>query len=201
MSSRLRALAGLRKLRRNSIPFSDPVFTMQRLPYLSKMARALPLLALVPWMATANDAALQKCRAMEDPFARLKCYDAIPLAGNAQAAAPSSSITPAVATAAAPVAAPSTPPASPPVSQFGLPAKAPDADVNRIESSIVGKFEGWRANSNIRLANGQVWQIADDSSRFLDLDNPKVAVRRGALTSFYMEIDGTNYSPRVRRVK
>jgi hypothetical protein len=198
---RLRAHAGSRKLRRNSIPISDPVFTMQRLPYLSKMARTLALLALVPWIATANDAALQKCRAMEDSLMRLRCYDAIPLASNAQAAASSSVTAPAVAKAAAPVAAPSTPPPSPPASQFGLPAKAPDADVNRIESSIVGKFEGWRANSNIRLANGQVWQIADDSARFLDLDNPKVAVRRGALTSFYLEIDGTNYSPRVRRVK
>ena len=194
---RLRAHAGSRKLRRSSIPFSDPVFTMQRLPLISKMARALALLAFAPWMATANDAALQKCRAMEDPFARLKCYDAIPLAGNAQAVTSPTVPPPAVATAAAPVAAPPAPPAS----QFGLPAKVPDADVNRIESHIVGKFEGWRANSNIRLANGQVWQVADDSSRFLDLDNPKVAVRRGALTAFYLEIEGTNHSPRVRRVK
>jgi hypothetical protein len=42
-------------------------------------------------------------------------------------------------------------------------------------------FEGWRPNERIRLANGQVWQIADDSSSLLQRRDPKVTVRRGAL--------------------
>lgn len=173
---------------------------MQRLSIFRWILRVLPLAMLAPLIAFGNDAALQKCRVVDEPAARLKCYDAIPLTSASKAASvPAPNSAPAAPPAApVPTASPQVAPAA---SQFGLPAKAPDADINRIESSIVGKFEGWRANSNIRLANGQVWQIADDTSRFLDLDSPKVAIRRGALTSFYLEIEGTNHSPRVRRVK
>lgn len=150
--------------------------------------------------ALADDTALKKCRALTDSAARLACYDAIPIgavsAPTAASAVSTRTAAPVVSNAAAaakPVPAPSA--------TFGLQATAPDAVLDRIESSIVGEFEGWRPNSRIRFANGQVWQVADDTSRSLDLKNPKVAVRRGALGSFYLEIEGTNHSPRVRRVQ
>ena len=78
---------------------------------------------------------------------------------------------------------------------------ANNSQLDAIESHIPGSFEGWSAKKNIKLANGQVWQIADDSSRAHYIDNPKVRIRRGALGSFYIEIQGTNASPRVRRVQ
>jgi hypothetical protein len=174
------------------------------------MESALKRLVLVSFLlaaangVSANDAALQKCRAIEDPFARLKCYDAI---GLPQAGSAASSAVPAARPAEPARAAPTLPPghsaAAPAAaaSTFGLEAKAPDAVLDRIESRVDGHFDGWRPNSNIRLANGQVWQVADDSSRFLDLSNPRVWVRRGALGSFFLEIEGTNHSPRVRRIK
>ena len=70
-----------------------------------------------------------------------------------------------------------------------------------IESYIAGRFEGWEAKSNIKLANGQVWQIADDSRRYLTMNDPKVRIRRGALGAFYLEFEKSNISPRVRRVQ
>ena len=76
-----------------------------------------------------------------------------------------------------------------------------NSQLDAIESNIAGSFEGWSAKSNIKLTNGQVWQISDDSSRAHYIDNPKVRIRRGALGSFYLEIQGTNISPRVRRVQ
>ena len=76
-----------------------------------------------------------------------------------------------------------------------------NTQLDAIESHIPGSFEGWSAKSNIKLANGQIWQISDDSSRAHYIDNPKVRIRRGALGSFYLEIQGTNVSPRVRRVQ
>ncbi len=182
---------------------------MKPLLFRPRIAALLPVL-VVATTAFADEATLQKCRALEEPSARLRCYDAIPLAGPAKAPAlasrPAAAATLPAGASAPPAVVPPAPTASAAqapsaASQFGLPVKAPDADINRIESSIVGKFEGWRANSSIRLANGQVWQITDDSSHFLDLDSPKVAIRRGALTAFYLEIEGTNHSPRVRRVK
>lgn len=168
---------------------------------------SMPIKALLPLLlmssaVLADDAAVLRCRAIADSTARLACYDAIVLqpgtAGAGSAAAKAA--TPAATTT--PSAPAQSSPAQQSPSQFGLEARqANKTEIQAIESSIVGSFEGWRANSNIRLANGQVWQIADDTARAHYVDNPKVRIRRGALGSFYLEIEGTNHSPRVRRVQ
>ena len=87
--------------------------------------------------------------------------------------------------------------------QFGLESQAYAANltVDTIESTIPGHFDGWRGNARFQLANGQVWQVSDGSSGYHEIDNPKVKIRRGALGAFYLEIEGTNRSPRVRRLQ
>ena len=147
------------------------------------LALILPLLAC--GAARADDAALRRCRALAEPAARLACYDAVPLAAVPAVAAPASSALPAPGGVAA--------------TDFGL--DRPVDKTQEITSRIVGRFEGWRPGERIRLANGQVWQISDDSARAHYVDNPKVRIRRGALGSFYLEIQGTNVSPRVKRVQ
>ncbi len=138
------------------------------------------LLAVAPWPSlAATDSAIAACRAMKEASARLACYDALPLAG-----------TPAPAAAAAPDP-----------TRFGLPRRQAGQELESIQSYIPGKFEGWKAGMRIRLANGQVWQIADGSERFEDMQDPKVSIRRGALGSFYLDIEGENRSPLVRRIQ
>ena len=137
--------------------------------------------------ALADDSAMLRCRGLTENTARLACYDALPLPSVAAKSAP------AVATAS-PVA-PQTP------AQFGLESKAYKAGLDLIESRIAGRFEGWNAGLRIKLENGHVWQVSDDSSRYLDLNNPRIVVRRGALGAFYLEIDGTNHSPKVKRLQ
>ena len=134
--------------------------------------------------ALADDGGMLRCRGLADAVARLACYDALPLPSVA-----------AKTTLSPGVIAPQTP------VQFGLESKAYKTELDLIESRIVGKFEGWNAGSRIKLENGQVWQVSDDTSRFMDFNNPKVVVRRGALGVFYLEIDGTNHSPKVKRVQ
>ncbi|MDH5264386.1 MAG: hypothetical protein OEX21_06535, partial [Betaproteobacteria bacterium] len=86
--------------------------------------------------------------------------------------------------------------------QFGLEQRKPEVVVDAIESTLPGSFDGWGPKANFRLANGQVWQVADDSSGSTrTIENPKVRIRRGALGAFYLEIEGTNRSPRVRRLQ
>jgi hypothetical protein len=131
--------------------------------------------------ARADDDALRRCRAIAEAPARLACYDAIVPARAAAA--------PAAASAAAPNAA----------SRFGL--SAPADAVERVESRIEGRFEGWNPRGLFRLANGQVWQVADDSRGVYWLESPKVVVRRGALGSYLLEIEGTTAMVRVRRVE
>jgi hypothetical protein len=162
--------------------------------------RALVLLLLVSGTALADDAGLLRCRAIKDPAARLSCYDALVVPASGARATP---MAPAQATPGGqPAAAASAPPPAPQTpQQFGLEYKSLPAVLDSIESTIPGRFEGWGPNANIKLANGQVWQVTDDSSGVHWIENPKVRIRRGALSAFYMEIEGTNRSPKVRRLQ
>lgn len=159
--------------------------------------------------ALADDAGLMRCRAIGDSAARLACYDALakqvegrfgqPKASAPAVAAPAASA-PAASTSTA--TAPAAPRAPPPqtVANFGMENRQP-LELQSIQSHIPGRFEGWKANSRIQLANGQVWQVTDGSSVMMWLENPKVEVRRGALGSFFLDIENDNRSPRVKRIQ
>jgi hypothetical protein len=158
-------------------------------------------LVLQSSMVWADDAAILRCRALAEAGPRLACYDAlangiVPAAKGATVAAP----VPAVAGVAPSANIPTPTPPQQAASQFGLERQA-QAQVESIQSRIDGKFEGWTANALLTLANGQVWQISDGSRAYVELVNPKVSVRRGFMGAYYLDIDGSNLTPRVRRVK
>ncbi|MCG2585686.1 hypothetical protein [Massilia sp. TS11] len=165
---------------------------MKMIPLLLLLAASAP--------ALAQDAALQRCRAIGDASARLACYDAIAVATPAPAARPAA---PAAAAASmAPAAAPAAKTDDPRVANFGIEqVKKPGEQLDVIETSIKGYFEGWRPNLAITLANGQVWRVVDDSDGLVGVENPRVVLRRGMLGAVYMEFDQTNKSPRVRRIR
>ncbi len=157
-------------------------------------------IASAAWLAApqvvAAEASWQQCRSLTDATARLRCYDSLPLpspfpgelkSGSATMAIPGDNLGASITTPAA--------------NQFGLEDKKVKEAVSTVDSQIIGLFEGWHTNSRIKLANGQVWQVSDDSSRSLELNSPKVTIRRGALGTFFLELEGTNYSPRVKRIQ
>ncbi|WP_457389857.1 hypothetical protein [Roseateles sp. P5_E1] len=159
-------------------------------------------LSLAALPALAQDG-LQRCRAMTDSAARLACYDTLADAARVPAPPARPAAPAAVAQTAAPVTAMATTaaPARTGETTFGLPeSKRPEA-VESVESSVGPRFDGWGPNSRIRLANGQVWQVVDGSSVALPEGPRKVSVKRGALSSFYLDIEGLKTSPRVRRVE
>jgi hypothetical protein len=86
---------------------------------------------------------------------------------------------------------------------FGMEERVAAAQAlpNTLESTIPGRFEGWGPNTRFRLANGQVWQVVDNCSAVVYRDNPKVVVRRGMMGGFFLEIEDSNRSPRVRRIQ
>jgi hypothetical protein len=134
--------------------------------------------------ALANDAALQRCRGLRDAAPRLACYDAIPLT-------------------AAPAAA-AKPAAPAPAAVFGFEARpSPMAPppIEAIESAIDGPFDGWLPRGQLKLANGQVWEISDGSTAAYDLKSPKVKITRGVSGTFFMAIEGVSQTPRVRRLR
>lgn len=145
---------------------------------------AIALLVL-PLAAAAQESALGRCRAIQEPAARLACYDALPLPAPAPAAA-----------------TPAPPPAAKVEQDFGLAETAKPANrVDAITARIPGEFRGWQPQTVLELDNGQAWRIADGSSMVYRLVNPSVTVRRGVLGAYYLEIDGLNTSPRVKRVR
>ncbi len=166
-------------------------------------------MAFVGSSAWADNAALLRCRAMSDAAQRLQCYDGIVLAA-----------TPAAAATAAPVANPVTTPTPAQgrpvlvsthavlqaprqqnVDNFDLAAQPKETQVQDIESRINAAFLGWRANDRLTLANGQVWQVVDDSVGVMNVSDPKVKIRRGAMGAYHLELDGTHRSPCVRRLQ
>lgn len=128
--------------------------------------------------------AISECRRLENASARLACYDAMSVASR-----------PGTRPAGAPVAVGAD------QARFGLESREATSRPEALESTIRGAFEGWGPGDRLRLANGQVWQIADDSSGVVYATDPKVRIRRGALGAFYLEVAGTNRSPRVRRLE
>jgi hypothetical protein len=151
---------------------------------------ALPLL-FACGAALADDAALAHCRSLTDAGARLTCYDAIPLA------------TAGVAATTGPVAAAAAPSPAPEQS-FGMATvkRAEPETPKFIESTIPGKFQGWGPTTQFTLANGQVWRVVDGSEAVLPpVQDTRVRIVRNLFGTMFLEIPGTNNSPKVRRVR
>jgi hypothetical protein len=142
--------------------------------------KALLVLLSISSTALADDAALLRCRGIVDASARLACYDALVVLTSEEKARQTETIQ---------------------RERFGLGAQSDKTAPEAIESTIPGHFEGWFPGASIRLANGQVWQVNDGSSGVHYIDNPKVRVRHGVFSAYYLEIEGTNRSPRVQRVQ
>lgn len=144
------------------------------------LASALPLAAI----AQTDDAALLRCAQAADAATRLRCFDALADQARQRLAAPPSAATPDPKK----------------VAEFGRPPKPDASDLDEVASRIPGRFEGWGPRQRFTLANGQTWEISDDSSAFANVQNPAVKIRRGALGSYFMDIDGVRKAPRVKRV-
>ena len=143
------------------------------------MKRAAPIAFAAAALAgnvLAQESGLQKCRAIADSAQRLACYDALP------------------------VAAPAAPARSP-LARFGFEDRPQGDELASTQSHIAGRYDGWGPRSLIRLANGQVWEVTDGTSGWVGATNPKVTIRRGVMDSFFLEFEGLNASPRVRRVQ
>jgi hypothetical protein len=149
--------------------------------------------------ALASETTLEQCRGIADPSARLACYDGLPLpanTGGAESKAEAKAESKGESKAESKGRVPETP------AQFGLSREVtPSVDLASIESTIPGHFDGWYPKRRVRLANGQVWQVADATTLHYELDNPKVTIRRGVLGAYYLNLSIDNRSIRVTRVE
>lgn len=94
------------------------------------------------------------------------------------------------------------PPAAPSMGEADLQhTPKPPPEPKRMSSRVVGHFDGWRHGSIITLANGQQWEVIDDSELVApNAGHPVATVRRAFLGSHLLTVQGYNIAARVRRV-
>lgn len=162
--------------------------------------------ALATLPLQASEAIWKQCAAISNDAARLACFDAYARQLPADGAAPQVSVTNNPTTTAAPVSSAKS--VSPELGKasaegdFGLENKVrQEQKVDEIVTHFEGAFTGWEPKQKLTLANGQVWQISDNSTASYRIDNPKIVIKRGLWSAFYMEVEGLNRTPKVKRVK
>jgi hypothetical protein len=138
----------------------------------------------------AEQQTLRDCIALDDPAARLACYDAVmgrPAGGGAAGAS-----APAPAAPAVPVPAP-----LPIAADFGM----ANSSLDSISARIVGKFTEWQNGTLIRLDNGQVWRaVVDRTSVYPNVpEDAEVEITRGVF-GYRLEIKAIGRLIPVRRV-
>jgi len=70
-----------------------------------------------------------------------------------------------------------------------------------IQSTIAGEFAGFGKGRRFVLANGQEWEQTESTSLNLRKQDPKVTIKPGLAGAWYLQVEGSNTMPKVRRVK
>lgn len=97
---------------------------------------------------------------------------------------------------------PCTQPATAPAVAAQPAAPAAMAPGDEIVAHLDGTFTGWGNNTQFKLDNGQVWEQVDDSVLNTGaIKNPKVTIRKGLISAYYLSVEGVNDSVPVRRIK
>lgn len=85
----------------------------------------------------------------------------------------------------------------------GRHARARDvAEATPVNSTLVGRFEGFARGRTYTLANGQVWQQSGDAPQVGGRSEaPAVEITPARLGGWWMRVDGYNARVRVERVR
>lgn len=71
-----------------------------------------------------------------------------------------------------------------------------------IESTLIGRFDGFGKGKRFVLANGQEWEQTEPASlQGVHLQAPKVSIRPGIAGVWYLRVDRYNTQAKVRRIK
>ncbi len=76
------------------------------------------------------------------------------------------------------------------------PSDVPDV----IESTIDGKFEGWKGETIFKLTNGQIWQQAEYAYLYHYAYRPEVLIYKSS-SGYIMKVDGVSDEIRVKLVR
>lgn len=75
------------------------------------------------------------------------------------------------------------------------------SEPEEINSRILGVFNGWSGETTFELENGQIWKKSGNGFLSANVNNPKIKIKKGALGSFTLSVEGFNSSIKVKRIK
>lgn len=75
------------------------------------------------------------------------------------------------------------------------------SEPEEINSRILGVFNGWSGETTFELQNGQIWKKSGNGFLSANVNNPKINIKKGALGSFTLSVEGFNSSIKVKRIK
>ncbi|PXF62467.1 hypothetical protein [Kangiella spongicola] len=171
--------------------------------------RILALGALLTLSFGLNAASsIEDCSAISDNEKRLQCYDNFLQKKNNTQTEPTKPTVEETVKPTKPVEAqePQPEPQAPkakPADSFGQEQikSSTKKEITEIQSRAIGKFKMWEKGLEVRLENGQVWEITDHRSAYHMVENPKISIEKGIFDSYLLGIEGLNKRFRVKRIK
>ncbi|WP_133500524.1 hypothetical protein [Cognatilysobacter terrigena] len=70
-----------------------------------------------------------------------------------------------------------------------------------VEGRIAGRFTGWDTGTVFTLDDGSRWQVTGGSFNTRAVDSPRVTVKPGLLSGWYMHVEGQPVVASVRRAR
>ncbi|MGY4517069.1 hypothetical protein [Lysobacter sp. HA18] len=70
-----------------------------------------------------------------------------------------------------------------------------------IEAKLAGRFTGWTTGTVFTLDDGSRWQVTQGSFDSRAVDSPRVTIKPGILSGWYMYVEGQPVVASVKRVR
>ncbi|GGZ51783.1 hypothetical protein GCM10008101_01010 [Lysobacter xinjiangensis] len=70
-----------------------------------------------------------------------------------------------------------------------------------VEARLVGRFTGWRTGTVFTLDDGSRWQVSEGSFDARPVEAPRVTIKPGLLSGWYMHVEGQPVVASVRRAR
>ena len=161
-----------------------------------------------PLAHAVDDSAFARCRGIADTANRLACYDAADKrhagrhAGATDRRAEGGARKTFVSTADRAPSTPAAPQQQAAAQSFGMENRAPEVELpTTMQSTIPGHFEGWGRKRASRSPTGRCGRSPTTATHTSTWKIRKVVIRRGMMGGFFLEVENSNRSPRVRRVQ